>query len=223
MKKAIIIICTILLNINYSFSQLTLNHVYTTDSPDSYVKLSLSGLKYVALHFDVPSQTYTYFNLYNPDHSLFKSINIPQFPGKLVNQIAYISETLFDTDTLVEFLAGYYLSGPGGIGAVRVCNENGNILLERDTAGAGGQVGMLDMGMGGQTIFPNGTNTKLIIGKSYYSGTWTSTTEIYDLPGQLACLECDNGVVSGLSLPPDLIPSEKILLLFLTPLLIISK
>ena len=87
MKKVIIIFCAMLLNINYSFSQLTINHIYTIDGPDRYVKLSLSGLKYLAVHFDVNAQTYTYFNLYNPDHSLFKSINIPQFPGKLVSKV----------------------------------------------------------------------------------------------------------------------------------------
>ncbi|HQK41243.1 MAG TPA: T9SS type A sorting domain-containing protein [Flavobacterium alvei] len=196
MKKQLFTILVFIMGLNSSFGQITLDHVYTIDPPDRYVLLNPSGLKYVSLHMS--GQTYTYFNLYNPDHSLFKSINIPQFPGKNVNKIAYISETLFDTDTLIEFLVGYIYSGPGGISAIRVCNENGNILLERDTAGSGGYTGLLELGQGGQIIFPNGTNSKLIIGKSFYSGTWTNQTEIYTLPGQLPCQECTNGLLSSI-------------------------
>lgn len=186
-----------------SKAQLTIDHVYTTDNPDRFVNLSISGLKYVSLHLDIPSQTYTYFTLYNPDHTIFKTISIPQFPGKLVNKVQYISETLFDTDTLIEFIVGYYFSGPGGIGALRVCNENGNILLERDTASVGGQVGLFELGQGSQGIFPNGTETKLMVGKASFSGGWIYTTEIYNLPGQLACLECDGGVISAVDQPEN--------------------
>lgn len=196
MKKHLLTIAFILICLKSSFGQLVLDHVYTTDLPDRYVLLSQSGLKYLSLHQS--GSTYTYFNLYNPDHSLFKTINIPQFSGKNVNKIAFISETLFDTDSLVEFLVSYVYAGPGGIGAIRVCNENGNILLERDTAGAGGYSGILENGQGSQIIFPNGTSSKLIVGKSHYSGGWSYTTEIYNLPGQLPCQECTGGLLSGM-------------------------
>ncbi len=216
MKKLIISIAIILFRVYSSYGQLTLDHVYTTDAPGVYVKLSLSGLKYLSINKNA-SGSNTYFKLYNSDHSVFKTITIPQFPGKNCNTVEYVSETLFDTDTLVEYIAQYVFNGGGGIGAVRVCNENGVILLQRDTAGAGGLAGLLENGRGGQVIFPDGNNTKLIIGKANYAGGWIYTTEIYDLPGQLACLECDNGVVSGLAAPSNIISDQKNALAYPNP------
>jgi hypothetical protein len=199
MKKLLFIILLFTGNHICSYGQLTLDHVYLTDSPDRYVNLGPSGLKYVALHYDVPTISYTYFNLYNPDHSLYKSILIPQFPGKYCNKIEYISEALFDTDSLIEFIAEYLAPAPPPNPAIRVCNELGNILLERDSACTPGLNGLLDMGMGSQTIFPDASGTKLIINKSYFSGSGQYTTEIYNLPGQLACLDCNNGFINGIA------------------------
>jgi hypothetical protein len=200
MKKAIIIIYAILLNINLSFGQLNLSYVYTTDGPGAYYKLSLSGLKYIGVH-SLPSGYWAYFKLYNPDHSLFRTITPPAFPGKDIVSVSYISETLFDTDTLIEYLVTYVSSA--GMSAIRVCNENGNIILERDSAAAGGQI----LPYAGSGIFPNGNNSKLMVSKLSNSGTYT--VEIYDLPGQFPCFECNNGLISGLAQPSNVIDAGK--------------
>src|SRR4051812_12312596 len=103
MKKAIIIVCAILLNINYSFGQLNLSYVYSTDGPGGFWKVGPSGVKYLAQHLNTAGYM-TYFKLYNPDHSLFKSITPPAFPGKEIAGLNYVTENLFNTDTLIEYL-----------------------------------------------------------------------------------------------------------------------
>jgi len=211
MKQIIIIIIVIILNINYSFGQLNLSYVYTTDGPESFFKVGPSGLKYFGEHDSL--NHLVYFKLYNPDHSLFKTIAPPVFPGKTINGIFYVSETLFNTDTLIEYLVIYYPIGPG-IAAIRVCNENGNIILERDSAASGGQI----FTNTGWKIFPDGNNSKLMVSRYTNPGQAIPTTvEIYDLPGQLPCLECNNGEISGYAEPSNIIAAENKSIAFPNP------
>lgn len=205
MKKLIILFIAILLNIQYSFSQITLQNVSSIDTPDRSVKLSLSGLKYVSIHKDIAAQAITYFKLYNPDHSVFKTITIPTWTGKKAASVHFVSETLFDLDTLIEYEVNY---SDAGMGAMRICNENSVILLERDTATLVGSPGyVIESGFIPGGIFPDGINTKLMVYKGYGA---SSTQEIYNLPGQLACLECSNGVISGLFQQPNLSVEDRV-------------
>jgi hypothetical protein len=87
--------------------------------------------------------------------------------------------------------------------AIRVCNENGNIILERDSAAAGGQI----LTYAGTGIFPDGNNYKMMVSKAINSGMGTLTTaiEIYDLPGQFPCFECNAGIISNIGQPSNVI------------------
>jgi type IX secretion system substrate protein len=152
----------------------------------------------MAEHLDltVGSATYfsvTYFVLYNPDHSIYKTITVPQMTGKRAQFISYVTETLFDTDSLIEYML-YYALPSGGPSEVKVINENGNILLDVDSANFTANSGNDPyMGYVDQPIFPNGNQTKLYL----YTNNYAVTT-VYNLPGQLPCLECANGVTTGL-------------------------
>lgn len=198
------------------YAQIALDHTYTSDLPDRYVKLSLSGLKYVYLKPDSLAPGYTNIKLFNPDYSLFKNISIPQFVGKRVAYIVYISETLFDTDSLIEYGIGYTDSGNPTVQALRICNENGVVLLERDTAQLIVSGATADYNSTGLIIFPDGTDTKLIVAKNYWAFP-NRMIEIYSLPGQLACLECTDGLVNGLAQPPGMLSEESRSLLYPNP------
>src|ERR1041385_8743771 len=119
MKNFNLILCSMMLNIYCSFSQITVDHVYTVDPPRYAFKLS-SGLKYCAEHST--NYSLTYFVLYNPDHSVYRTINVPQVTGKKATFIAYVSDALFDTDTLIEYML-LYQSNTMNILDVAVCNE----------------------------------------------------------------------------------------------------
>ena len=199
--KSILLLLSLTLQINLSLSQINLEHVYTNDPPDRFVKLGLSGLKYVGLHTNIQNQSYDYFVLYNPDHSVFKTISIPQITNLKAAKISFISETLFDLDTLIEYIVDY----SGSPMVVRICNENGTVLLQVDTASTGSQSALPDFGFTNPVIFPNGLNSKLAITKGNYNGTFLNAVEIFTLPGQLPCLECDNGLITGMAQP---MPSE---------------
>ncbi|MEO8149669.1 MAG: T9SS type A sorting domain-containing protein [Bacteroidia bacterium] len=203
--KTKILITVLLLSFSLaSKAQITLDHVYPTDIPDRSVKLSLSGLKYVHVHH--AASTISYFTLYNADHSIFKTITIPSWPGRTVNDIKFVSETLFDLDTLVEYAVNYT---DGVTNAIRICNENANILFEVDSAQiAGSSVDISAAGFIPAGIFPDGTNTKLMLFKFHYSAGWTFTIDVYNLPGQLPCLECDGGLIAGIAYNPGVINTQ---------------
>jgi hypothetical protein len=205
MKTKILFLSLFLAYAGLTNAQITLQHVYSTDTPDRSVKLALSGLKYVHVHKIGPDLTY--FTLYNPDHTNFKTLNIPAWTGRTANNIRFVSETLFDLDTLVEYAVNYT---DGITNALRICNENGIVLLERDTANtAGSSVSIDDDGFITAGIFPDGNSTKLMVIKGNFSGSWSFSEEIYSLPGQLACLECSNSVISGLTQQPSSSQSNK--------------
>src|SRR5437868_5835230 len=135
MKIKILFVVLITALAGTAHAQLTVDHVYTTDIPNRAFKIGSSGLKYIAEHLDttIGSATYfsvTYFVLYNPDHTIYKTITVPQISGKRARFISYVTETLFDLDSLVEYLLYYYpIGGNGLISEVRVVSENGNTLL----------------------------------------------------------------------------------------------
>ncbi len=176
-----------------------MDHVYATDGPDAAFKLSVSGLKYFNEHIDLnPGPTFfsvTYFTLYNSDHTIFKTITVPQLGGKRAEFISYVSETLFDTDTLIEYML-YYSNAGLTPWDVAVIKENGTTLLFVDSAdfntGTSGEY----RGSFSKPIFPNGNQTKLYLNTA-------SGKNVYNLPGQLPCLECDGGLIAGLAANPD--------------------
>jgi hypothetical protein len=213
MKKQSLIIALIFTLVTAVNAQISLDHVYSVDGPEQAFKLSLSGLKYFAQHYTTNSVSS--FILYNPDHTIFKTINVPPIAGKQAKDIAYVSETLFDLDTLVEYML-YYQDMVSSVSEVRVLNENGNVLLAVDSANFTANGGNDPYkGYISKPIFPNGTQSKLYLKVNFPPNQ--DHVRVYNLPGQLACLECDNGVVSGLIQEPNLISENKNSLAFPNP------
>src|ERR1039457_4149631 len=102
MKKLITIIA-LAISIS-SYGQITLEHTYPPSNyiQVSVVNLSISGYKYVTY-----SSNRDTVKLYDLTHSLWKSIAIPIPIGQSIGlEVSYISETLFNSDNLVEFLYG---------------------------------------------------------------------------------------------------------------------
>lgn len=189
MKTKILFAILIIAFARVANAQITVDHVYTTDPPSNAFKVGASGLKYCAEHYSGGSVIY--FVLYNPDHSIYKTITVPQDSGKRASEISYVTETLFDTDSLLEYMLYYEING-SPIRQVKVINENGAVLLDVDSANFTSNSGSDPYrGFVNHPIFPNGNQTKLYLYKS-------PGTIVYNLPGQLPCLECANGVTTGL-------------------------
>lgn len=172
-------------------SQITLDHTYpgTIGWNLSLDKFQVSGLKYTEV--DVPNLK---INIYNVNHSLFKTMNIPSVPG--TKYIYYISENLFDTDNLVEFAMMTSVTntasvGPGStVQKIYIFKENGTQMFFRDSAsfGTGGLNNVFNMT---DNVYSDGINTKmeLTIQQSNFPGG-PSKTEIYTLPGSIPCMQC---------------------------------
>ena len=68
--------------------------------------------------------------LYNPDHSLYKTVNLPVPAGNTLNSIQYVTDGLFNTDTGIEISYTYFMqSGSSYVYENRVANETGQILV----------------------------------------------------------------------------------------------
>jgi hypothetical protein len=195
MKLKLLITILLLTAVFRTNAQITLDHQYLTDGPGAAFKLGPSGLKYYSEHRDFnPGPTYfslIYFTLYNADHSIFKTITIPQIPGKRASEIAFVSETLFDLDTLIEYMLSY--ENGGQYYDVAVLSENGNTLLYVDSGNyTAGSSAYGFRGFVSKPIFPDGNQTKLYL-------ETPGGINVYNLPGQLPCLECNGGLTAGIA------------------------
>ena len=146
-------------------SQISLEHTY---NGYTYVaNLSNSGYKYYVL--DTQNET---LKLYNPDHSLWKSVNL-SVPGgyQLFTSVYNVSENLFSLDDKVGFSYSYYTTTPSYQSETKVINENGTILLTIPGAAYAYAVELED-------------EAKLLAYITNYS-TNVTTTKVYDLPGNM--------------------------------------
>lgn len=194
MKKTIIIIIATILFALTSKSQILLENNYSTPPFSiqcglTLIKLDLSGEKY--FFFDIQNKI---IKLYNLNHSLFKTINIPNLPtyrssntSSLVS-VAYLSENLFNSNSSIEYVAfdGHYFvfNSAFDYGSMRVYDETGAIIFNGDSlmpclksdATYNGYEG------NGDFIFNTPAGTKMIL-FSYKNNT--PSQRVYSLPGQL--------------------------------------
>ena len=118
-------------------AQITLVHTYDSASAITspggqlfMVNFEVEGLKYV--NFQYPNNS-KIIQIYNLDHSLYKTINIP-FPSYYIYpSILYISEHLFNTDDLMEYMITY--QDVNYQIQTRIFNELGDTLFAIDSAG----------------------------------------------------------------------------------------
>lgn len=125
--KSIILLFSALLIFETSKSQITLENSYP--APSRYINMSTvnlanSGIKYVL--FDAENHN---VKLYNLNHSLWKTIVLFVPTGYSIGSYSAISETLFNSDGLIELVYYYTRYTPTIDHEARVINENGAILL----------------------------------------------------------------------------------------------
>jgi len=110
--------CSFLFLCTLSSRAQVFEHSYTNVMDARMVQLT-TGTKYL-----VRDDTNKQLRLYNLDHSLYKTINVPQFPGYICDmaEAAYVSDHLFNLDNLIEYVVYY---DPA---ILMVINENGTIL-----------------------------------------------------------------------------------------------
>ncbi len=132
---------------------------------------------------------------------MFKTITIPTVTGSVM-YVSYVSESLFNTDNLVE----YAIVTTTVTGSARyrtyIFNENGAPVFQRDSAvlpnASNGSVFFNQDG-----VFWDGVAAKMRL--QVYSGITAPQvikTLVYTLPGTIPCVECSSsGTVVGISNP----------------------
>lgn len=177
-------------------AQITLDHTYPSGTRVNLDKFPLSGYKYT----EVNLQTHK-INIYNLNHSLFKSITFPTLPGS--TSIAYISETLFDSDSLVEYMLNNQISVSGPPDSIMfktyIYKENGTQIFFRDSA-------YLFYALSGNVfnitdpIYFDGTSAKMRLTVQLNSQPGgPGYSEIYNLPGSIPCIQCSTGSLGNIS------------------------
>jgi len=184
MKKFILIFAMVAAAFN-SNGQITLEK-HDTVNWIKYTYLEDYGTKYY-IYNQVDSQIV----LYNLNHSIFKTIQIPEKP--FYSDVLYVSNTLFDTDkNTIE----YALIGASTFFQpyfIKIYKENGSLLLNE--SGIYINLGIeLDMRC---YILPTDSNAKMII--HFYNSLGSNAgSKIYNLPGKLSCDPCKNPIGIGI-------------------------
>lgn len=102
--------------------QVQLEHAFDTTydyRSMQFIKFDAAGYKYVG-HSNSPPELY----VYNTDYSLYRNIQIPQYPNMYCNyNIDYVSDHLFNSDDLIEYGVSYHTINGGD--TYKIINENG--------------------------------------------------------------------------------------------------
>jgi hypothetical protein len=108
----------------YSVPSFNLEQTYSYDYLNRII-LENSGEKYY-----VTDPINKQVQLYNADHSFWKTIDLPTTVGAILSGVSHISETKIINDSLIEVIYRYYSYNGGNIEyESRVINENGITLL----------------------------------------------------------------------------------------------
>lgn len=129
--KRFSLILIVLIMIVAAQAQVTLDKKY--DYSTAVVELETLGFKYYLM--DVPNAQ---CRIYNPDHSLYKTISCPVPSGCYLSDIKFISEKLFDTDAGLELAYTYYKYVPTKDSYYyeydsRIINDNGTEITFIDS------------------------------------------------------------------------------------------
>lgn len=160
--------------ISFAFGQITPEHTYSYSG--TYTRLSLSGNKFYLMDVAL-SQT----RIYNTNHQLWKTINLPVPANNYLYDIKYLSEGLFSSDNSLCLAYIYYIYDETNLYYTfnaKIIKENGTELLSIP----GCQY--LDV------VTVEGEGTKLVAYCYDYSTTlYTIQTKVYSLPGTLLTSE----------------------------------
>ena len=205
MKQAIIIIAILFYSDISSNAQITLaSSVGPTNSQAEIVNLSLSGKK-IMVESPISSDTLSptqidTINFYNLDFSFWKRIICPYIPGYNMYStgaggtnaamLFYPSETLFNTDPLLEVAVCYEETSATGTGKILIINETG-ATVDSITNMYWGSESYLGIYNSFMRVYEVDT-----LGIGFQAVVKTPTgVAIYNLPGTLPCSICSgNGL-----------------------------
>lgn len=193
-----IVLCLLLIA-RIGLSQITLDH--STNVGGFYLsKFSNNGYKYVQI---VGTSS---VNIYNLNHTLFNTFNVPApynnnlYLTTTVRYMYLLTDNLFDTDNGFEYVIVTNASGGGPIVNVTILNDNGTIIMSKDSAQlAGSYNGAVMAYYITDVIYFDGISTKMKLNYLNLPGLTYKRTEIYNLPGYIPCQGCTTGAVTGLS------------------------
>jgi hypothetical protein len=186
MLKKIFLLLTFLFLFTGSRAQLSMENIYSSSA--GLTKLALSGYKYFVM--DVANSQ---CRIYNMNHSLWKTINLPIPAGMYLSDIKYVSETLFNLDSKVELAYIYYSYDTTYYYytyGTRVLTEDGVELLNIP---GGGYVDARNTDV-------NGTKFMVYV-YDYSVSPYTVFTRVYALPGQLITSDGSEIQADGGNLP----------------------
>lgn len=182
--KRIIIATGVLISALTTNAQMTVEKDYLNVNSDvlndadvsmEIINLSKSGRKYFVRDMNAGQ-----LRIYNLDHSLWKTITLPNINNYEPKYAAYTSEELFNLDAQVEVAVYYHSTLPSVyIKKLVVVNEGGNIINNIDSAGV----------LKVYSVGNNSYNAILQTGKEKYT--------VYKLPGTIPCDKCGNGLGLG--------------------------
>ena len=133
MKKLTFLLAAISI-LSISNAQITFEYEYDSlQAPDVFYLSQIGDNFYRYISFDDGNNQ---FKLYDLNHSLDKTISIPMENGFPNLYTSYISQSLFDTDVLIEFMV-IYSDSAYCYHKLKVLNESGSVLLEVDSTHTG--------------------------------------------------------------------------------------
>src|ERR1044072_5829690 len=184
---ALLLLCRI------GYAQITLEHTYTGPvwtQPMHMVHLTANGDKYVEM---LSNQLI----IYNLNHSVFRSIIIPNQPAGMNNyRVHWVSDELFNTNTAdVEYILTY-ITMSTNLQHTLIYDENGNLLFSRDSFSLNDVIA--PFGRREPEIVHTTNGSKMMLVNQY-----TYVTALCALPGVMPCTMCDQGVISGIQTQPS--------------------
>lgn len=178
-------------------AQITYNH--SANTRGFLVKLHVSGYKYYTYNLNT-------INIYNVNHTLFKSISIPppyNTPGGS-HFMHYISENLFDSDNGIEYIMQRTQASPSYTCNLSVLDESGAVIFSKDSAYLGTNLitfSSYTSFMDQEPIYYDGTGTKLSFDiYNSWGGTYLRS-DVYNLPGTIPCNNCTSGITTLITNP----------------------
>ncbi len=169
MKKNVLMLLLVLFSL-FSYSQIVFENKYNYGNVE-FKMLENYGIKYYFVDEDNHE-----INLYNLDHSLFRSVSIV-IDSTEIYSISYFSESLFNTDSKFEYVKTTCVTSH--LCYLRVYNEDQELLLSLDSL----RLSWSSSSLGAIVNTSEGTKMRL---KHYDESNY-----IYSLPGHLACYDCD--------------------------------
>ena len=161
-------------------AQVTLEHTYDSATTQLYVvHLEVEGDKYIWRNYYDSTVI-----VYNLDHSIFKIMPFPNVSWNYMYEpsFMYVSEQLFNTDNLIEYMFCYY--NIGGALSTIIINEVGTIIFFADSLAPLVKVNAPQSQL---PIYNTSNGTKMILSSYHrfanvYSLTGTLTNSIRPLP-----------------------------------------